>query len=262
MKNKITFTLIAITLAASAFARSQAMVQSQAQDFSVTAKGTRDGLVLWVKERGSGRLLFNKVINRVAFNGDLNVARRAALAVTSQNSGPNMPIASGVFVITRDTLSSGIYEATVHRARPDEVTLVAPPQTPSAAPPTPTATVERDPIKSFNELVTRFPKGNIKKLSDYSCDIVGDVTFDVKKTDSLINPVIGIIDFTSKETIPNFSELRKTHGPNITIHRQMQMVFHWQGDHWKFERLLDLKNGDFTDSDVGEAMSEFLKSVQ
>lgn len=140
MKNTIALALIAITFAASAFARSQAMVQSQAQDFSVTAKDTRDGLVLWVKELGSGRLLFNKVINSVALKGDLNVARRAALAVTSQNSGPKMPIASGVFLITRDTLSSGIYKATVHRARPDEVRLVAPPQTPSTPPPIPSGT--------------------------------------------------------------------------------------------------------------------------
>jgi hypothetical protein len=65
--------------------------------------------------------------------------------------------------------------------------------------PTPTPTVEHDPIKSFKELVTRFPRGNVHKSSKVSVEIV-DVTFDVKKTDSLINPVIGIINFTEDIT--------------------------------------------------------------
>src|SRR4029077_3279443 len=58
--------------------------------------------------------------------------------------------------------------------------------------PTPTAKVEPDLIKSFKELVTRFPNRSIRKetKSTYEFNIV-DVTFDVKKSDSLINPIIG-----------------------------------------------------------------------
>jgi hypothetical protein len=100
--------------------------QSQAEDFIVTAKDGPDGLILWVQERDSGRLLVNTVTNSIALNGDLDTGRRAALAVTSQRSGPNMPIASGVFMIERDTLSNGIYEASVHRVRPEEIKRVTP----------------------------------------------------------------------------------------------------------------------------------------
>jgi hypothetical protein len=63
--------------------------------------------------------------------------------------------------------------------------------------PTPTVKAEPDPIKSFKELVARFPRGNGVKLTksgDYSK--INDVTFDVKKTDSLMNPVIGVINWT------------------------------------------------------------------
>jgi hypothetical protein len=49
----------------------------------------------------------------------------------------------------------------------------------------------------------------------------------------------------------------------------MQMEFHWQGDHWTFERLLYRENShDITHTGMGEdilgggPMSDFLKSVQ
>ena len=130
-----------------------------------------------------------------------------------------------------------------------------------------TATGERDPIKSFKELVTRFPKGSIGKSGETTYDIV-DVTFDVKKTDSLINPIIGTINFTTKLTMPNPPQVQKMLGEkNHTNYVPMEMVFHWQGDHWKFERLVDPRDGsDLTgaamDGGWGGAMAEFLKSVQ
>lgn len=61
--------------------------QSQAEDFIVAAKDGPDGLILWVQERDSGKLLLNTVMNSTVLNGDLNTGRIAALAVTSQNSG-------------------------------------------------------------------------------------------------------------------------------------------------------------------------------
>jgi hypothetical protein len=79
--------------------------------------------------------------------------------------------------------------------------------------PTPTATVEPDPIKSFKELVTRFPTRSIGDTTKSAYDIdIMDVTFDVKKTDSLMNPVIGIINFTTKETHPYPPDLQKSSG--------------------------------------------------
>jgi hypothetical protein len=122
--------------------------------------------------------------------------------------------------------------------------------------PAPTATVEPDPIKSFKELVRRFPTRSIGKSGKTAYDIT-EVTFDVKKTDSLMTPVIGIIKFS----IP----VRAGEGFDI----KRQMVFHWQGDRWTFERLLEEDGSEITaNTDRGEAilgtgpMSDFLKSVQ
>jgi hypothetical protein len=98
--------------------------QSQAQDFIVTAKDTPKGLIVRVNERDSGRLLLDKVTESISFNGDLDKGRKVALGVTSQNSGPNMLIASGGFVIISDKLNGAIYEAVVHRARPEEIRRV------------------------------------------------------------------------------------------------------------------------------------------
>ena len=128
--------------------------------------------------------------------------------------------------------------------------------------PTP-ATGERDPITSFQKLIATFPKRSIRKSTKTAYDIV-NVTFDVKKTDSLINPIIGIINFTTDETLPYPADFHKSGGVRIQL--DMQMVFHWQGDHWTFERILNRKNGvDFTHNEdlwgTG-AMSDFLKSLQ
>ena len=133
--------------------------------------------------------------------------------------------------------------------------------------PTPTATIEPDPVKSFEKLVTTFPKRSIFKLGKTTAYDIENVTFDVKKTDSLMNPVIGIINFTAKIPYP---EAQK-HGvaPTHFAYLQMQMEFHWQGDHWTFARLLYRENShDITHTGMAEdilgagPMSDFLKSVQ
>src|SRR4029453_7205203 len=61
--------------------------------------------------------------------------------------------------------------------------------------PTPTATIEPDPVKSFEMLVTTFPKRSIFKSSKTTAYDIENVTFDAKKTDSLMNRVMGIINF-------------------------------------------------------------------
>ena len=136
--------------------------------------------------------------------------------------------------------------------------------------PTPTATIEPDPVKSFEKLVTRFPKRSIFKSSKTTAYHIENVTFDVKKTDSLMNPVIGIINFTAEIPYPTGSEAQK-HGvaPTHFAYIQMQMEFHWRGDHWTFARLLFRENShDFTHTGMGQEilgagrMSDFLKSLQ
>ena len=136
--------------------------------------------------------------------------------------------------------------------------------------PTPTATVAPDPVKSFKELVKRFPtRSRVGAKNAYDIDIM-NVTFDVRKTDSFMNPVIGIINFTAKIPYPTGSGAQM-HGiaPTDFVYIQMQMEFHWQGDHWTFARLLYRENShDITHTGMGEdilgagPMSDFLKSVQ
>jgi hypothetical protein len=130
------------------------------------------------------------------------------------------------------------------------------------------AKVEPDQVKSFKELVTRFPTRSIgaegtKEAYDI---VITDVTFDVKKTDSLMNPVVGTINFTTSD-IHEYSPGYQITGiaeKRYSVTNSMQMVFHWQGDHWKFERIWNRENGvDFTGGEQwGGPMSDFLKSVQ
>jgi hypothetical protein len=160
-------------------------------------------------------------------------------------------------------LLAGLFAFITAEFSPAQVTTSTAQVTPT------TATIEPDPIKSFKELVTRFPKRSILKSSKTPYDIV-DVTFGVKMTDSLMNPVIGIINFTAKIPYPTGSEAQK-HGvaPTHFAYIQMQMEFHWQGDHWTFARLLYRENShDITHTGMGEdilragPMSDFLKSLQ
>jgi hypothetical protein len=147
--------------------------------------------------------------------------------------------------------------------------IIAAEFSPAQVTPTATATVEPD-IKSFKELVTRFPKRSIFKSTKTTAYDIENVTFDVKKTDSLMNPVIGTINFTAKIPYPTGSKAQM-HGvaPTYFAYIQMQMEFHWQGDHWTFARLLYRENShDITHTGMGEdilgagAMSDFLKSLQ
>jgi len=94
--------------------------------------------------------------------------------------------------------------------------------------PTATATVERDPVKSFKELVAGFPKRSIGKSGKTVYDIM-DVTFDVKNTDSLIHPIMGIINFTEVKKDSRFKHSRFKPPDETTYDTQME--FHWQGDH-------------------------------
>jgi hypothetical protein len=121
------------------------------------------------------------------------------------------------------------------------------------------ATVEPDPIKSFEKLVTTFPKRSIMKRNGNPYDIV-NVTFDVKKTDSLVNPVTGIINFDTDSKITGL----RSGLSGLRVQLELQMIFHWHGDHWTFERLVNRKNdADWTENILeAGAMSDFLKSVQ
>ncbi len=80
----------------------------------------------------------------------------------------------------------------------------------------PTAT--QDPVAAMRRVTAEFPDGQR----------FYDVSYDVQKTDSMVNPVIGYLNFSG---IVNY-----------------QYVFHWLGDRWVFSRMICRDNGkDFTD---------------
>jgi hypothetical protein len=115
-----------------------------------------------------------------------------------------------------------------------------------------------DPVDSFKELVASFPKQSAaKSMPDVTFNIeVAD--YDVKKTDSLVSPIIGLINFSTEEPNP--------FAPDETSTMNLQMVFGWQDGKWRFEKLLNTKNGkDFTNMSAGEdlmgagQMLDFLK---
>lgn len=85
-----------------------------------------------------------------------------------------------------------------------------------------------DPIQSMAELRSQFPNQiNVKSAEDFQG--IADVRYDVKKTDSLVNPLLGSIRF---------------HHCGIDL----ELVFHWKENHWVFTQIVCLENGrDFTD---------------
>jgi hypothetical protein len=117
---------LGVILMAAADHASAEQPQSQAQDFVVTVEDTPDGLTVLVKERDSGKPVLSKITSSLALNGNLDAGRKAALAVTSQNSGPNLPVAEGAFIVKSDKLIGSVYEATVHRIRFDEISSHVP----------------------------------------------------------------------------------------------------------------------------------------
>ncbi len=60
------------------------------------------------------------------------------------------------------------------------------------------------------------------------------LSYEVKKTNSMVNPIVGYLNFT------------EINGPDL------QYVFHWQVDHWVFDRMLCRNNGmDLTELPAG-----------
>jgi hypothetical protein len=96
---------------------------------------------------------------------------------------------------------------------------------------------QKDPVKAMEVMLTEFPSRSEFNGVEYR---FSDVTYDVKKTDSLVNPMIGILSFNDSN-----GDMR------------LQCIFHWKGGHWLFSKLVNPENGvDFTYSGGGaEVMS-------
>ena len=70
-----------------------------------------------------------------------------------------------------------------------------------------------DPVAAMQTVFDEFPHERVTPDA-----------FNVEKTDSLVNPIVGHINFS-------YSVLN------------LRAVFHWQKDHWQFARLLNLYDG-------------------
>jgi hypothetical protein len=115
-----------------------------------------------------------------------------------------------------------------------------------------------DPVDSFKELVASFPKQSVAKFSPDVTFNIEVADYDVKKTDSLVSPIVGLINFSTTHPIP--------FAPDETSTMNLQMVFGWKDGKWSFEKLLNTQNGkDFTNLAGGEElmgagqMLDFLK---
>lgn len=117
--------------------------------------------------------------------------------------------------------------------------------TPAFAPAEPrTAAVGADPVVEFKKVMEHFPKEGERRV-DFVFQNIG---FDVKKTDSLIAPVIGIIGFDAAyQSQYNTPALRHT------------VTLRWQNDVWKLHSfMMDGGHRDADGGDMGKAMKAFL----
>ena len=105
---------------------------------------------------------------------------------------------------------------------------LAPPAEPEPpAKPLPNPSKGGEPVATFKELAASFPKSSIG-LSNQRPYNIFDVSFDVRKTDSLVNPILGVLNFDA-------------------MGLEYQLVFHWTTDRWVFTSIFNRKNGkDFT----------------
>jgi len=107
--------------------------------------------------------------------------------------------------------------------------------------------IRKDPVESFRELAASFPKQSVRKTATFG-EMPYDIevtSYDVKKTDSLVSPIIGLINFSTIEQHEKYG----------TFGLDLQMVFGLQDGKWRFVKLLNAKNGnDFTDGPGGDEM--------
>jgi len=88
-----------------------------------------------------------------------------------------------------------------------------------------------DPIQAMRKLAGVFPTHY--RASDNTDIAISDIGFDVKKTDSIVNPLRGVIH--SYECGTDF-----------------EYVFHWEQNRWVFSQLICMANGmDHTDTSGG-----------
>lgn len=104
----------------------------------------------------------------------------------------------------------------------------------SMASPTPA----RDPVAALKRIAAKFPKGDNFKLDGTTLRLA-DVSFDVRKTDSLVTPFVGNIDFYALHYKPVEPDV-----PSLLVNwvpRKVRLELQWRDDRWKMERFTNLE---------------------
>lgn len=106
----------------------------------------------------------------------------------------------------------------------------------------PAATTPAAAVATFQGIAKKFP--SVSTYGDGSDYQLQDPKVDVKRSDSLINPLTGTIEC---------SVITKVTG--VRVKMPMRFEFTWDGKKWTFSRLINLQNKrDFTELSAGHDM--------
>ena len=92
---------------------------------------------------------------------------------------------------------------------------------------------DADPVAAFRSVVSALPKQGQIASGKYTYDI-SHVAFDVKKTESLVTPTVGLITYTA--TLPRSPKAR-----SFSI--RCRLEFAWVNNRWVFTRIVNDETG-------------------
>ncbi len=106
---------------------------------------------------------------------------------------------------------------------------------------------DSDPVASFKAFSKGFPsESTFARGPKYA---ISKVSIDVKKTNSLISPVAGFIDYTANWTT------RTEDAQQLQGVLDLRLEFAWIDGNWKFSKMINRKtNIDFTELRGGQDM--------
>lgn len=103
----------------------------------------------------------------------------------------------------------------------------------------PTVSERFSPAKGIEKVADELPRAVTGKYPKR----IGDVSYDVRKTDSLVTPVIGCVNFTETYTVP-----AGPYNSSFDSSLKMQLLFKRSDGKWFFSKLINRENGlDFTE---------------
>ena len=91
---------------------------------------------------------------------------------------------------------------------------------------------DSDPVEIIRKMAAAFPK-EAKPASDGKIIPISKVEFDVKKTDSLVFPLLGLIGFTV--------EFPEGNGSKSTLPFTFRLEYRWVDNNWIFNRVLNAR---------------------